>query len=127
MSKHDEDEYNVGSLITYRNITDEQRNLFIKLLSDECGYQFNLLYNILEDNILFLQIIDSFANVKLVFPNRKKMFKLLEKIQIYTFCKSKNFSDDSYKLMAKQYGKRISQIRSIIDRVNFLIDNKHIN
>lgn len=127
MSKHDEDEYNVGSLIAYRNITDEQRNLFIKLLSDECGYQFNLLYNILEDNILFLQIIDSFANIKLVFPNRKKMFKLLEKIQIYTFCKSKNFSDDSYKLMAKQYGKRISQIRSIIDRVNFLIDNKHIN
>lgn len=119
----DKDSYNPGSLISFRNLTDEQRNIFIKLLSDDCSYQFQLLFNILDDNILTLQLIDSFADTKLVFPNRKRIYRLLEKVQIYSYVKSKNYSNESYKLMAKQYKKRIAQVKDIVTRIDYLLNN----
>lgn len=123
MIKNENDLYNVGSLLNFRNLTEDQKNMFIKLLSDDCSYQFQILFNIIDDNLLVLQLIDTFANSKIMFPNRKKIYKLLEKIQIYTFIKSKNYSNESFKLMAKQYKKRISQIKDIVTRIDYLLNN----
>lgn len=123
MKQNENDLYNIGSLLNFRNLNEEQKNIFIKLLSDDCSYQFQLLFNILDDNILVLQLIDTFADTKMIFPSRKKVYKLLEKIQIYTYIKHKNYSDNSYKLMAKQYKKRISQIKNIVTRIDYLLNN----
>lgn len=123
MKQNENDLYNIGSLLNFRNLDEEQKNIFIKLLSDDCSYQFQLLFNILDDNILVLQIIDVFANTKIVFPNRKKIYKLLEKIQIYTYVKKKNYSNEAYKLMARQYKKRISQIKDTVTRIDYLLNN----
>lgn len=123
MIKNENDLYNVGSLLNFRNLTEDQKNIFIKLLSDDCSYQFQILFNIIDDNLLVLQLIDTFANSKIMFPNRKKIYKLLEKIQIYTFIKSKNYSNESFRLMAKQYKKRISQIKGIVTRIDYLLNN----
>lgn len=123
MKQNENDLYNIGSLLNFRNLNNEQKDIFIKLLSDDCSYQFQLLFNILDDNILVLQLIDIFADTKIIFPSRKKIYKLLEKIQIYTYVKHKNYSDDSYKLMAKQYKKRISQIKDIVTRIDYLLNN----
>lgn len=117
-------EYNVGSLIYFKDLTEEQKDLFIKLVSDDCTYLFQVLYNIVGDNNLVLEIMDIFAGQKIQFPPRKKLYKLLERIKIYTFVKSKNYSNESYKLLAKQYKKRISQIRSVSDRIDYLLKNK---
>ena len=116
-----DEDYLVGSLSTFRDLSDEQKNLFIKLVSDDCSSIFQVLFNIIDDNLLTLELIDIFAGEKISFPNRKKLYKILEKIQIYTFIKSKGYSQESYQLLAKQYKRRISQIKSVVDRVNFLL------
>ena len=123
MKQNENDLYNIGSLLNFRNLNEEQKNIFIKLLSDDCSYQFQLLFNILDDNILVLQLIDTFADTKMIFPSRKKVYKLLEKIQIYTYVKHQNYSDNSYKLMSKQYKKRISQVKNIVTRIDYLLNN----
>ena len=125
MKQADEEdrEYTVGSLLTFKDLTEEQKNLFIKLISDDYSYIFQVLFNIVEDNDLVLEIIDILAGQKIQFPPRKKLYKLLEKIKIYTFVKSKNYSQDSCKLLAKQYNKRISQIKSAVDRIDYLLNN----
>ena len=70
-----------------------------------------------------MELLDIFAGKKIQFPDRKKLYKLLEKIRIYTYVKSRNYSPESYKLLAKQYKKRISQIRSTVERVDYLLNN----
>lgn len=122
MNSEEDNEFLVGSLLAFRNLTDKQKDLFIKLVSDDCSSSFQVLFNILEDNILTLEIIDIFAGTKIVFPNRKKLHKLLEKIQIYTFVNSKGRSSESYQLLAKQYKKRISQIKAIVERIDYLLE-----
>ena len=108
-----DEDYLVGSLSTFRDLSDEQKNLFIKLVSDDCSSVFQVLFNIIDDNLLTLELIDIFAGEKISFPNRKKLYKILEKIQIYTFIKSKGYSQESYQLLAKQYKRRMCRcIRS---------------
>ena len=119
----DDEEYLTGCLSSFRNLSNEQKDLFIKLISDDCSSAFQILFNILDDNILALEIIDIFAGEKINFPNRKKLYKLLEKIQIYTFINSKGRSSEAYQLLAKQYKKRISQIKAVVDRIDYLLDN----
>lgn len=119
----EEREYNVGSLLAFKDLTKEQKDIFIKLISDDYSYLFQVLFNIIEDDNLVLEIIDILAGQKIQFPTRKKLYKLLEKIKIYTFVKNKNYSQDSCKLLAKQYNKRISQIKSAVDRIDYLLSN----
>ena len=102
----EEREYNVGSLLAFKDLTKEQKDIFIKLISDDYSYLFQVLFNIIEDDNLVLEIIDILAGQKIQFPTRKKLYKLLEKIKIYTFVKNKNYSQDSCKLLAKQYNNR---------------------
>ena len=119
----EEKEYTVGSLLAFKDLTEEQKNLFIKLISDDYSYIFQVLFNLIEDDDLVLEIIDILSGQKIQFPPRKKLYKLLEKIKIYTFVKSKGYSQDSCKLLAKQYNKRISQIKSAVDRIDYLLNN----
>lgn len=119
----DEVDYSVGNLLPFRNLTQEQKELFIKLISDDYSHVFQILFNIIEDDQKVLELLDILSGQRIQFPPRKKLYKLLEKIQIYTYSKHRNFSEDSYKTQAKIYKKRISQIKSIVDRINYLLDN----
>lgn len=119
----EEEEYIVGCLSAYRNLTEEQKDLFIKLVSDDCSSEFQILFNILDDDILTLEILDIFAGRRISFPDRKKLHKLFEKIQIYTFVKNRGKTADSYQLLAKQYKKRISQIKAVVERIEYLLGN----
>lgn len=118
-----EEKYIPGSMVIFKNLTNEQRDIFLKLISDEYSYLFQVLFNILDDNILTLELIDIFAGQRIQFPTRKRMYKLLEKIQIYTFVKNRNYSSESYRLLAKQYKKRVSQITATVERVDYLLNN----
>lgn len=118
-----EEEYNVGNLVSFRNMNQEQVELFIKLISDESSYLFQVLFNVLEDDDAALQLIDIFAGQKIQFPSRKKIYKLLERIKIYTYVKSKGYSQESIQLLAKQYKRRNSQIKSYVDRIDYLLAN----
>ena len=119
----DETEYGIGSLINFKDLTEEQQQLFMKLVSDDFNYAFQILFNIIGDKQLVLELLDIFAGQKIQFPSRKKLYKLVEKIKIYTFVKSKNYSEESCHLLAKQYKKRISQIKAVVDRIDYLLNN----
>ena len=80
-----------------------------------------VLFNIIGDNLVTLELIDIFAGERISFPNRKKLYKLLEKIQIYTFINNKGRSPESYQLLAKQYKRRISQIKAVVNRIDYLL------
>lgn len=118
-----EQEYSIGSLAIFKDLTQEQKDLFLKLLSDDYSYVFQVLYNVIDDDLLVMELIDIFAGQKIQFPTRKKLHKLLEKIQIYTYVKKRDCSPKACKLLAKQYGKRVSQIKSIVTRIDYLLDN----
>ena len=123
MNPEENEEYLAGCLSTFRNLSKEQKDLFIKLISDDCSYVFQILFNVIDNNLLTLELLDILSGVKISFPNRKKMYKLLEKIQIYTYINSKGRTLESYQLLAKQYKKRISQIKAIVDRVEHLLND----
>lgn len=116
------EEYLIGCLSAYRELTEEQKDLFIKLISDDCSSAFQILFNVLDDNLLTLELLDIFSGTKINFPSRKKIYKLLEKIQIYTYINSKGRTPESYQLLAKQYKKRISQIKAVIERIDYLLN-----
>lgn len=120
------EEFEVGKLLAFRDLTETQKDIFIKLISNEYSFIFQVLFNIIDDNYITLELIDILAGQKLQIPSRKKLYKLLEKIRIYTFIKSKNDSPEAYKLLAKQYNIRISQVKSAVNRVEQLL-NEHNN
>lgn len=117
----------VGSLIIFKNMTAEQQELFIRLIGDDYSSNIQVLYNIIEDKNKALMLIDLFAGKKLAFPDRKKLYRLLEKIKIYTYVKNHNFSKQSLVTMAKQYKRRTSQIKTIVNRIEHLLNNGKIH
>lgn len=119
----DEIDYSVGNLLPFRNLTDEQKNLFIKLISDDYTYIFQILFNIINDDKKTLELLDILSGQRIQFPSRKKLYKLLEKIQMYTYSKHRNFSEESYKIQSKIYKKRISQIKNIVTRIDYLLNS----
>ncbi len=122
-NKNEDEEYGVGKLLAFKNITEDQKNIFIKLVSNEYSYIFQVLFNIIDDDYLTLELLDILAGQKIQIPNRKKLYKLLMKIKIYTFIKQKNNSPEAYKLLAKQYNIRISQVKSAVNRIEQLLHN----
>ena len=69
-----------------------------------------------------IKLCDVMSGQKVVFTERRKIYKTLEKVFIYNYCKSQNFSDESFVFMAKQYGKRIPQTRAIVNTMQRFID-----
>lgn len=120
----DEDkEYTVGKLLSFRHLTKEQQDLFIKLISDDNSSLYQVLFNVIDDTQKTIELIDILAGEKLIFPNRKKIYKLLEKIQIYTYIKHRDNTEKSYQLLAKIYNKRVSQIKAAVNRIDYLLNN----
>ena len=122
----------MGSLLQYRDIDSKDRELMIALLSDKNkskdkennsdSYLFKVLFNVIEDDYLVIELADIFAGKKISFPSRKKLYKLLEKIRIYKFVKNRNYSESAYILLSKKYKKRINQLKSCVTRIDYLLE-----
>ena len=117
------EDYDVGKLLSFRNLTSEQRDLFIKLISDENSSLYQILFNVIDDTQKTIELIDILAGERLIFPNRKKVYKLLEKIQIYTYVKHREDKEKSCQVLAKVYNKRVSQIKAAVSRIDYLLAN----
>lgn len=125
MDELDEEKYPAGCLVEFKDITYQHRELLIKLLSKEYSYMYEVLYKVLEDDAAVLELLDIFADRRLRFPSRKKIYKTLEKIKIYIYAKNHNNTDDSITVLAKQYKKRPSQIRTILSRIDELLNSNY--
>lgn len=110
----------VGSLALFKNITNDDINLFIDLITNDFSPFVKVLYNIVGDRSVVLKIIDAFEGQRIYFPDRKKSFKTMERVVIYNYIVNHNYSDESYSTMSKQFSKRVSQIRNIVNRIDSL-------
>lgn len=119
-----EDDFPPGCLVKFKDLTYAQRDVALRLLSKEYSYLFQVLYNVIEDDALTLELIDIFANKRIKFPSRRRVFQILERAKIYAYAKNRNFSKESISILAKQLDKRPSQIRMIIEKVQETLD-KH--
>lgn len=117
-----------GSLLLFRQATEEDMDLMLKLLSSE-KYEFiSILRYIIGNDEDLLKVLDTLSGAKVVFPERKKIYKTLEKVFIYNYVKSRGFSQQAYVAMAKHYDKRVTQVKAMVDTMNrFLNKNSEEN
>lgn len=104
----------LGSLLLFNKATEEDVDLLIKLLARGKYSFIDLLRELVVDDTALIKLLDVMAGIKTQFPERRKIYKTLEKIFIYNFCAKRNFSDESYKIMSKQYKKRVPQVKAIV-------------
>ena len=117
-----------GSLLLFRKATEDDIDLMLKLMSSE-RYEFiTILRDMIPDDRDLLKLLDMMSGAKVIFPERKKIYKTLEKVFIYNYVSSRGFSQQSYVIMAKQYKKRVTQVKAIVDTmVRFLKRNEDDN
>lgn len=115
------DEY--GSLMLFNKVSDKDIDLLMKLICRGQNSYLRLLREVVKDDMSLIKLFDVMSGQKVQFPERRKIYKTLEKVFIYNYCKSRNFSDDSFVFMAKQYGKRIPQTRAIVNTMQRFIDS----
>ena len=116
------DEY--GSLMLFNKCTKEDIDLLMLLISRGNNSYIQLLREIVDDDLELIKLFDVMSGQKVQFPERRKIYKTLEKVFIYNYCKAHNFSESSYLFMAKQYNKRIPQTRAIVNTMQRFIDAK---
>lgn len=114
------DEY--GSLMLFNKVSEEDIDLLLTLLCRGQDCYLQLLREVVKDDMALVKLFDVMSGQKVQFPERRKIYKTLEKVFIYNYCKSQNFSESSIVFMAKQYGKRIPQTRAIINTMQRFID-----
>ena len=116
------DEY--GSLMLFNKCTKEDIDLLMLLISRGNNSYIQLLREIVNNDLELIKLFDVMSGQKVQFPERRKIYKTLEKVFIYNYCKAHNFSESSYIFMAKQYNKRIPQTRAIVNTMQRFIDAK---
>ena len=112
-----------GSLMLFNKVQKKDIDLLMTLICRGQNQYLQLLREVVKDDMSLIKLFDVMSGQKVVFPERRKIYKTLEKVFIYNYCKSQNFSDESFVFMAKQYGKRIPQTRAIVNTMQRFIDS----
>lgn len=115
----------LGCLALFKNISDEDMQLFIDLVTNDFSPFLRTLYNIVGDRNTVLRILDAFEGQRIYFQDRKKLYKTLEKVTIYDYIKNHDYEHEAYSTMSKQFSKRVSQIRNIVERIDELKSGKY--
>ena len=120
-------EYEPGCLVTFRKMTDEQYKIFEKQLSDNVSYKLGILRNVLNDDLLFLKILDVFAGESISIPNRKQVFQYLDRTFMYTYVKKRDFSEESFVSVSKHFGEKLAVVKNKTMRISQLLDKDEYN
>jgi hypothetical protein len=115
----------IGNLLKYRNISEEDIDLYLALITNNSRYRFLLpLRDIVDDDQKFLQILDLFAGTRMWFPDRIRTYRYLERATTYNYLKDRNFSPDAYKTIAKQIDKRVTQTKSLMTTIEATLEER---
>ncbi len=114
----------LGSLLLFSKATKEDIDLLILLVARGKYSYIDLLRELVIDDTSLIKLLDVMSGVKVQFPERRKIYKTLEKIFIYNYCKKRNFSEESYKMMSRQYRKRVPQVKAIIFTMQKFLDSQ---
>lgn len=115
------DEY--GSLMLFNKASSKDIEILMNLLCRGQYQYLTLLREVVKDDESLIKLFDVMSGQKVQFPERRKIYKTLEKVFIYNYCKSQDFSEESYIFMAKQYGKRIPQTKAIVNTMKRYLDS----
>jgi len=113
----------IGSLLLFNKASKNDIDLLMTLLCRGSNEYISLLRSVVKDDFSLLKLFDVMSGQRVQFPERKKIYKTLEKVFIYNYCKAHNFSESSYIFMAKEYGKRIPQTKAIVATMQRFIDS----
>ena len=117
-------EYEPGCLVTFRKMTDEQYKIFEKQLSDNVSYKLGILRNVLNDDMLFLEILDVFAGENISIPNRKQTFQYLDRTFMYTYAKKRGFTEEAFVSVSKHFGEKLAVVKNKTMRISSLLDKE---
>lgn len=117
-------EYEPGCLVTFRKMTDEQYKILEKQLSDNVSYKLGILKNVVNDNELFLKILDIFAEESINFPKRKQLFQYLDRTFMYTYVKNRGFTEEAFNSVAKHFGEKLAVVKTKTLRISQLLDKE---
>ena len=104
----------IGKTVLFRDLDDEKFELFLKLLSFENNEFLNII-NIMTDKNTLLKLLDVFAGEYIKFPNRKSIIWVLEKVNMYTYLKQHDFSQEAYATVSKEYDRTVYEIKKIVN------------
>ena len=113
----------LGSLLLFSKASKEDVDLLIRLIARNKYSYIDLLRELVKSDTDLIKLLDVMAGVRFQFPERRKIYKTLEKIFIYNFCAKRNFSEESYKIMSKQYRKRVPQVKAIVCTMQKFLDS----
>lgn len=97
------------SLVTLNG--DEVTDLlkYLRVVKGTSVYDF--IYFMMQED--FLKFFDVLSGEMIKIPRRDEIYKIVGYIQVYRYCKSKGFSEESIQHAAKIFGKRVNSIRRI--------------
>lgn len=113
----------IGKTSLFKDLSNEKYELFLKLLSFE-NNEFIDIINKMTDKNTVLKLLDTFAGEYIKFPNRKSVIWVLEKVNMYMYLKSRNFSEDAYYIISKDYDRTVYEIKKIVNVIEKNLQGK---
>ena len=114
----------LGSLLLFSSASSKDVDLLVKIIARGRYSYVALLRELVKDDASLLKLLDVMASLRVQFPDRRKIYKCLEKVTIYNFCSSRNFSEESYRIMSKQYKKRVPQVKAIVETMRKFLEKQ---
>lgn len=118
-----ENQEDIGKTALFKDLSDDKYDLFLKLLSFE-NAEFLEVLNTMTDKNTVLKLLDVFAGEYIKFPNRKSVVWVLEKVCMYTYLKNRNFSDEAYYVVSKDYDRTVYEIKKIVNVIEKNLQGK---
>ena len=118
-----ENSEDIGKTSLYKDLPDDKYKLFIRLLSIE-NNEFLSVINEMTNKNTVLKLLDTFAGESIRFPNRKSVIWVLDKVNIYIYLKKKDFSDEAYSYMSKEYNRTVYELKKIVRVIDKELNEK---
>lgn len=116
------EEYESGCIAIFRKLNDEQYKIFTKQLADNVSYKLDMLRILIDDDTLFLQILDAMAGENISFPKRKQLFQYLDRTFMYTYAKNHGFTEEAFNSISKHFGEKLAIVKNRVLRISELLD-----
>ena len=69
-----------------------------------------------------LMVLDAFAGSTVKYPTREFLEKTISYVKIYTYCKTRGFTEEAYELAGKVFKRRKVSIVRIVDKVRQVLE-----
>lgn len=113
----------IGSLVFSKDIKAEEVQFLVNIIAREPSNEtIKILESIIDKPNIMLEVLDLLAGYRIKFPDRNYIEKMVTYIRIHSYVKSRGYSEESYRSVAKQFDKRPLQCKKIVERFDKLYE-----